>query len=106
MKRIALTDGNGSWFDSEKAEIFKEDTFHNGSNWISKATGSQWEHECLYRTAGGRFILNHYSNVQGTTETYFEVEKEVAAAWLVRNGYSNDDIPGELSKEVAEMEIQ
>jgi hypothetical protein len=27
MKRIALTDGSGKWFDAEKAELFKEETY-------------------------------------------------------------------------------
>src|SRR5690606_26064843 len=43
------------WFDDEKAERFAEDRDWNGSNWISVATGSQWHHEELYRTAGGRW---------------------------------------------------
>jgi hypothetical protein len=52
MSRIALTDGSGRWFSDTTAEYFKEDTYHDGRNWISKATGSQTEHEGLYRTKG------------------------------------------------------
>ena len=45
MRRQATTDGSGSWFDLDKAESFEEETQWNGNNHISKATGSQWEHE-------------------------------------------------------------
>ena len=52
MKRVSLTDQSGQWFDSEKSEIYKENTYHDGKNWISKATGSQWEHEAVHVTKG------------------------------------------------------
>lgn len=102
MKRIALTDGSGRWFSLETAEYFKEDTYHDGNNWISKATGSQWYHQGLYRTAGGRFILNEYSNYQGTPETYKEVSNADAAAWFSINGYDPHD---QCKKEFQELEI-
>lgn len=103
MKRIALTDGTGRWFNEETAERFKEDTYHDGRNWISKATGSQWEHQCLYRTKGGRFILNCWSQYQGSTESYREIDNEEAAIWFSRNGY--DPHPA-CEKEFAELELQ
>ena len=87
MRRVALTDGSGRWFDLEKAERFPEDADWDGRNWISRATGSQWEHETLYRTAGGRWILHWFSQWQGTRDRWEEVDAETAAAWLVRNGY-------------------
>lgn len=105
MKRIALTDGTGQWFDEDKAEVYKEDTFHDGRNWISKATGSQWEHESIYVTKSGKFILNHYSNFQGSRETYDLISKEDAAAWFAKQGFSDDDIPEVFRKEVVELEI-
>ena len=86
MKRVVLTDGSGSWFDAEAAESFSEETRWNGNNHISKATGSQWEHEALYRTKGGLWILNHYSQ-QGDAETYAIITNSEAAAWLVTNDY-------------------
>lgn len=83
MRRQAI-DG-GRWFDIEAAEVFKEDTWFNGNNHISCATGSQWEHEALYRTKSGKWILNHWSNYQGSAETWEEIDDEVAAKWLVVN---------------------
>ena len=105
MKRIALTDGTGQWFDADKASLYEEDTFHDGRNFISKATGSQWEHEFIYVTKSGKFILNHYSNFQGSRETYELISKEAAAAWFTKQGFSDDDIPEVFRKEVAELEI-
>jgi hypothetical protein len=105
MNRIALTDGTGQWFDADKAELYKENTFHDGRNWISKATGSQWEHEAIYVTKSGKFILNHYSNFQGSRETYELISKEDAAAWFAKQSFSDDEIPEVFRKEVAELEI-
>lgn len=102
MSRIALTDGSGRWFSTETAEKFDEETYHNGQNWISKATGSQWEHEAIYRTKGGRFILSHYSNFQGSVETYEEIDNETAAVWFSKNGL--DPHPA-CEKEFNDLEI-
>jgi hypothetical protein len=102
-KRIALTDGSGRWFSKDSAEYWKEDTIHDGRNWISKATGSQWEHEGLYRTKGGRFILNHWSNWQGSSETYEEISNEDAAIWFSKNDLDPHEA---CEKEFKELEIQ
>lgn len=61
MARTVLTDGTNRWFDKSKAERFEEDTYWNGNNLISKATGSQWDHQALYRTAGKKWILASFS---------------------------------------------
>lgn len=103
MARIALTDGTGRWFSTETSEEFKEDTYHDGSNWISKATGSQWHHEKLYRTAGGRFILSKWSNYQGSTETFEEIDNEDAAIWFSINGHEPHPA---CEKEYNELEIK
>lgn len=87
MKRIALTDGSGRWFDAEKAERFEEARFFDGTNLRSKATGEKWDHEELYRTAGGRWILHHWSQWAGSVDSWREISPAAAAAWLVRNEY-------------------
>lgn len=102
MKRIALTDGSGRWFDAGKAEVFEEDTFWNGQNHISRATGSQWNHEQLYRTAGGRWVLCHWSQWEGSSTSYTEQDPTAAAGWLVANGY--DPHPA-LAVEYAGLEL-
>ena len=102
-KRIALTDGSGRWFSKDTADFWKEESDHNGQNWISRATGSQWEHETLYRTKGGRFVLNHWSNWQGSTETYEEIDNDEAAIWFSKNGLDPHEA---CVKEFEELEIK
>lgn len=91
MKRIALTTPGGHWFDADKAECIKEQTFFNGNDHISKATGSQWEHECLYRTAGGQWVIHHWSAFQGKVDTVELIDSGKAAAWLSKQGLEPHD---------------
>ena len=98
-KRIALTNGSGRWF----SDHWEEKGDHYGRNWISRATGSQFEHEGLYRTKGGRFILNHWSQWKGSTETYKEISNEDAAVWFSKNGIEPHQA---CEKEFNELEIQ
>jgi Flp pilus assembly pilin Flp len=86
-ERVPLTDGSGRWFDPATCMVWDEETRWDGRNMVSLATGDQWEHERLHRTPGGRWVLHHWSQWQGTTPSYTEVDRETAAAWLVRNGY-------------------
>lgn len=76
------------WFDYDKAEKIHEDTEWDGRNHISVATGSQWDHEMLLRTAQGRWVLETYSNRQGVMNTCRFVSDTEAREWLLRN---NDD---------------
>jgi hypothetical protein len=71
------------WFDIDAAEKFREDTEWDGNNHISKATGSQWNHETLYRTKGGRWVLNKWSQWQGSHETWEFVSDVEAREWLI-----------------------
>ena len=106
MKRVSLTDGSGQWFDSEKAEIYKENSFHDGRNFISIATGSQFEHEAIYITKSGKFILNHWSNWQGSVETYEIISKDDAAEWFGKQGFQDNEIPDIFLREVYKLEIE
>jgi hypothetical protein len=89
--RIVLTDGTGRWFDRGKAQRWKENTRWNGNNHVSCATGSQWEHETLYRTAGGVYVLHRTSQWQGSGESWDEVTASDAAGWLSRNDHARND---------------
>jgi hypothetical protein len=73
------------WFDRTAARAFEEDEWWDGSNYISVATDSQWEHEELYRTAGGRWVLHSWSQWQGTRPGWEFVSDEAARTWLLRN---------------------
>lgn len=87
-QRITYTTLNGEtrWFDSSKALSAEESTHFDGRNHVSDATGSQWEHERLYLTAGCDWVLNHWSQWQGSTESYREITIQEAASWLAVNG--------------------
>lgn len=103
MKRQALTDQSGKWFNLDSAEKFDESKQWDGNNHVSNATNSQWEHEALYKTKGSKFILNHWSQWQGTTETWKEISIGEAAIWLSTNGHEPDET---LLKEFEELEIK
>ena len=106
MARMVLTDGTGRWFDTDKAKSWEEETRWNGNNHISKATGSQWEHETLYRTAGGIHVVEHTSQWQGSTPTVEEVSAEDAASWLSRNDYDDaEDAGPEVAEAYAALEL-
>lgn len=87
MARINL--GSGRWFETDKARCYGEDTRWDGHNHISVATGSQWEHEELYRTAAGAWILHHWSQWQGSRAEYEIVDAETARVWLTDNDKPN-----------------
>jgi hypothetical protein len=101
MERKALTDNSGQWFDIETAEIFEEDSQWNGNNHVSCATGSQWNHEKLYRTASGKWVLNWWSQMQGSLESFSEITDEQAAAWLITNNQESEIV----KNEIAELEL-
>ena len=106
MKRVSLTDRSGQWFDSEKAEFYKENIYHDGRNFISMATRSQFEHETIYITKSGKFILNHWSNWQGSVETYEIISKDDAAEWFGKQGFQDNEIPDIFLDEVYKLEIE
>jgi hypothetical protein len=87
--RQVLTDGTARYFNTSKATHWDESTTWNGSNHVSDATGSQWDHERLYRTKSGLWIIHAWSQWQGSTESWEETDDERAAAWLVTNGHDS-----------------
>lgn len=91
MARIVLTDGTGRWFEGSKAQKWDEGSRWNGQNHISLATGAQWDHERLYRTAGGIYVIYRWSQWQGSTPSYEGITPADAARWLSVNGHTSDD---------------
>lgn len=84
MARISL--GNGKWFSTRAATTWEEDTRWDGRNHISLATGSQWDHEQLYRTPKGTWVLHCWSQWQGSRPSYEVISEAEAHAWLIANG--------------------
>jgi hypothetical protein len=90
---------SGGIVDTENAtKGWKERQRHDGQNWISLATGSQWEHETLYRSRKGRYWKEHRSQYQGSTPYAEWVSNRDALAWLLVNEYDGSEIPEELRK--------
>jgi hypothetical protein len=61
MGRINITAEDGTLaghFLPDKAELFTDGKRWNGSNMVGECSGSQWVDEYLYRTAGGKWVLN------------------------------------------------
>jgi hypothetical protein len=94
MNRINVYDETNTtlagWFDLDKAELIKEDTDWDGNNHVSVHTSDQFDHQCLYRTAGGLWVLNNYSQWQGRKPSYQFIDDEAAKTWLLVNG--SDDL--------------
>jgi len=95
MTRVRVTDLAGEpigWFDAEKAYSLEEKTWWNGSNHISTATGSQLDHQKLFLTASGNWVLNHWSQWQGKPETFEPITETDAVHWLFKNEYEANEL--------------
>lgn len=77
----------GGWIDLDTAKKFAEDRNWDGNNHISVNTGSQWEHEVLYRSVGGVYVLHSWSQWQGSRDAWERIGIHAAVAWLIRNDY-------------------
>lgn len=89
-------DDLGVIVDTEKAaQKWEEDTFWNGNNHISKATGDQWTHQTLYRSAKGRYYIEYHSQWQGSVDHAEFIDEERAAFWLIQNSH---ELPAELEQ--------
>lgn len=85
---------DGVTIDTKKATAsWQEDTYWDGNNHISKATGSQWDHETLYKSSKGRYYLVHNSQWQGSSPSAQFVEPRDAARWIIsQDGELPDDL--------------
>jgi hypothetical protein len=91
MARFEMDDG--TIVDTQKAQkSWEEETDFDGHNHISRATGSQWEHETLYRSAKGRYYVATES-VHKSSATF--VDDRTAATWLLKMEH---DLPKDLKK--------
>lgn len=82
------------WFDrdADGANSWSEDTRFDGNNHISLATGSQWDHEELWRSAGGRWVICWWSQWEGRQDRWYFVDDDAARDWLLRNEYPSDKV--------------
>ncbi len=94
-------DGNEYVFDQDRSQQWPEDTVFDGNSHVSCATGSQWTHEGLYLTAGGRWIKESWGS-SGEGSSFNEITAKDAVIWFVKN---NAEIPDELQAALKEVEI-
>jgi hypothetical protein len=91
MKRQALDDGR--WFNLDGAE-----------SWPDRPNPSPMatDHETLYRTEAGRWILCRLDVLDGR-EGWAEINATEATSWLIRNGH---EPPAVLRKQVAGLQVK
>lgn len=87
-------DASQSWDEDTRWE----DTRWDGNNHISLATGSQWNHETLYRSRKGRYYLVLNSQWQGSTRSADFLSREDAATWILAMGHELPDDLAELHR--------
>lgn len=93
MARFKLEDG--AIVDTDRAaQSWDEATEWDGRNHISKATGDQFTHETLYKSAKGRYYILHSSQWQGSTDYATFTEPTEAAKWLLLNEH---ELPEDLA---------
>lgn len=98
MRRINITEDDEftgertllGHFDLDRATQFDEATRWNGSNHVSVATSDPYDHQVLYRTAGGRWVLNEWSQMEGRPDIYKYVDEARAHEWLLLNEHVED----------------
>ena len=78
---------------------WEENTYFDGRNQISSATGSQWEHQMLYESSKGNFYIVSESAFSPTTAEF--VDEKQAVTWLLQN---EEEPPERLASVVAEVE--
>ncbi|MEU5323026.1 hypothetical protein AB0G67_40680 [Streptomyces sp. NPDC021056] len=89
------------WFNDDSSTLYKEATRWDGNNHVSVNPVGRHGHQALYRTKGGRWVLNTWSQWQGSEDRYEFIDDSVAKDWLLRN--DEDDAVeqhfGELEEE-------
>lgn len=94
---------DGVVVDTDMAATFwNEETEWDGNNHVSKATGSQWEHETLYESSKGRYYVVHTSQWQGSRPYARWLTDEDAARWLLVNDHLLPDELEEVAQTVCE----
>lgn len=108
MNRIVITETDEytsettvvGHFDLDKAEKFDEDTRWDGNNMVSVHPVGSFGHQMLLRTAGGRWVLNSWSQWEGSKDVYEYVSDERARDWLMVN--KDDEVIGKYFGEIEE----
>jgi len=101
MSKYRMDDG--TVVDTDRASNhWNEDTFWDGNNHISRATGSQWNHQTLYQSRKGRYYVESTSQWQGSRDHVEWVSREEAARWLLANEHELPEDLADLEDEITE----
>lgn len=74
------------WFDPQAATRYDQGREWDGNNLVGVVTGSQWVDEYLYRTAGGRWVLNRdATRYHNGPNAYRFLDDDEARDWLLRS---------------------
>ena len=93
--------GDGTIVDTENASHhWHEKQDWDGRNYISRATGTQWDHQRLYRSRRGRYYVENTSQWQGTHATVEWISEQEACRWLL---LMNHNLPAELESYVEQV---
>ena len=98
MTRITITsyDEDGAphvegWFDPNRGETFTQGTEWDGDNRVGVITGSEAVDEYLYRTPGGRWVINRDAHRYNYgSDTYAFVTDDQARDWLLRSEVNDE----------------
>lgn len=101
MSRYRMEDG--TVVDTANAtQSWSEGSRWDGNNHVSTATGSQWEHQKLYRSRKGRYWLECTSQWQGSTPHAEWISNHEAARWLLSQDCELPEELAHLEEEVSE----
>lgn len=88
--------------DTENAtKEWKQSTYWDGHNHVSKATGSQWIDQGLYRSRKGRYYTVTSPRIDGQRYARWLSPQE-ATMWLLNNGHEATEDLEQYLDEVSE----
>lgn len=100
-ERFRMADGSVVSADNA-CDQWEEGTFWDGNNNISKATGSQWIHQTLYKSRKGRFWLLHSSQWEGSRDRAEWLDEHEAVRWLLLNDHKVPEDVAHLAEAIEE----
>jgi hypothetical protein len=80
--------------DPDMGTSWDESTYWDGHNYISRATGSQWQHEQLHRSSRGTWWIEAWSQWAGSQPSARVISAAEAASWLAAHDHP---VPPELA---------
>lgn len=106
MDKVSLTDNSGRWFDKDSAKEWREAVIlADDGTPVSMATRNSWEHETLYLTKAGSFVMWFFNEHNHSLSQYVEWDEDKAAKWLLANGHNDDVVKLDLTNQERRYEI-